>query len=344
MYQKYDIKTRIEFIKKFYQMGNYRNVALSFLPSFKPSHSTIMRTVERFERTGSVEDEQKQGKPNTINKEINIDEINKSIKENPTMSIRTRAETLGISKSTLQRIMHELGYHGYRLQLFHQIKPADELFRLRFVKNFLQYGNNNEFLDSIFWSDESYFTLGRTVNRYNCYYYSLDNPDYYIESANSHLGVMVWCAISSKGIIGPYFFESYVNQDTYNNMLDNYFIPSLHQNKLSTDEIWLMHDGASAHKAQEVQDSLNFYFPKKWMGKGGEIEWPARSPDLTPADFWLWGYLADCVYANPITTLAQLKNRIIQEISKITKKMIEHVCRSVIKRYRKCEENRGGHL
>ena len=41
-------------------------------------------------------------------------------------------------------------------------------------------------------------------------------------------------------------------------------------------------------------------------------------PDLTPPNFFLWGYLKDRIYSNPIPrTLDQLKDNIRREIRNI---------------------------
>ena len=34
----------------------------------------------------------------------------------------------------------------------------------------------------------------------------------------------------------------------------------------------------------------------RWIGRGGTINWPPRSPDLTPLDFCLWGLMKSEVY------------------------------------------------
>ena len=44
----------------------------------------------------------------------------------------------------------------------------------------------------------------------------------------------------------------------------------------------------------------NQHFANKWIGRGGPIAWPARSPDLNPLDFHLWGHLKSIVYATSI--------------------------------------------
>ncbi|EZA54475.1 hypothetical protein X777_05833 [Ooceraea biroi] len=62
--------------------------------------------------------------------------------------------------------------------------------------------------------------------------------------------------------------------------------------------MWFQHDGAGPHYANIVRDYLNEYltFRDVWIGRGSRVMWPARSPDLTSPDFYLWGYLKDVVY------------------------------------------------
>ncbi|EZA51149.1 hypothetical protein X777_10422 [Ooceraea biroi] len=59
---------------------------------------------------------------------------------------------------------------------------------------------------------------------------------------------------------------------------------------------WFQHDGAGPHYANIVRDYLNETFRNVWIGRGSRVRWPARSPDLTSPDFYLWGYLKDVVY------------------------------------------------
>ena len=34
----------------------------------------------------------------------------------------------------------------------------------------------------------------------------------------------------------------------------------------------------------------------EWIGRGGPIPWPPKSPDLNPLDFCVWGYAKGLVY------------------------------------------------
>ena len=53
--------------------------------------------------------------------------------------------------------------------------------------------------------------------------------------------------------------------------------------------LWFQQDGAPAHFALDVREYLNNIFPNGWIGRGGPVQWPPRSPDLTPMDFFIWG-------------------------------------------------------
>jgi hypothetical protein len=44
--------------------------------------------------------------------------------------------------------------------------------------------------------------------------------------------------------------------------------------------------------------------PGQWIGRRGAVEYPPRSPDLTPLDFYLWGTLKDMAYRRKPATLA----------------------------------------
>ena len=57
-----------------------------------------------------------------------------------------------------------------------------------------------------------------------------------------------------------------------------------------------MQNGARPHFSCFVTDVLNERFPDAWIGRGGPIPWPPRSPDLSPLDFILWGYIKNIVY------------------------------------------------
>jgi len=57
-----------------------------------------------------------------------------------------------------------------------------------------------------------------------------------------------------------------------------------------------MQDGAPCHRGIQVKNRLKDVFGDHIIGAGHDAEWPTRSPDLTPCDFFLWGHLKNKVY------------------------------------------------
>ena len=60
--------------------------------------------------------------------------------------------------------------------------------------------------------------------------------------------------------------------------------------------MYFRHDGAPSHYTRHVMQHLNDTFPKRWIGCDSTINWPPRSPDLTPLVFCLWGLIKSEVY------------------------------------------------
>jgi hypothetical protein len=74
--------------------------------------------------------------------------------------------------------------------------------------------------------------------------------------------------------------------------------------------MWFMHDGAPPHFLRIVRQHLNQSFDEEWTGRGDPAIWPARSSDLNPLDFWLWGHLNYLVHSAPINELEVLQQRV----------------------------------
>ena len=99
-------------------------------------------------------------------------------------------------------------------------------------------------------------------------------------------GVSVWIGIWFRGLIGPFFLHDTVTAHSYLEKLRREIVPSITYQMDST-KVFYMHDGAPPHYAQSVRQFLDEKFPDRWISRRGPIEWPARSPDLTPTDFFL---------------------------------------------------------
>jgi hypothetical protein len=52
--------------------------------------------------------------------------------------------------------------------------------------------------------------MNGTVNRHNCLYWAPVNPHVHVGKEVNLPGVNVWCGLSPRGLIGPFFFEGTV--------------------------------------------------------------------------------------------------------------------------------------
>ena len=74
--------------------------------------------------------------------------------------------------------------------------------------------------------------------------------------------------------------------------------------------MYFQHDGAPPHSSREVRNFLNYRFPGQWIGRGGPHNWPARSPDLSPLDYCVWGWMKELVYSVKVVTREALLGHI----------------------------------
>ncbi|KAJ4434494.1 hypothetical protein ANN_23056 [Periplaneta americana] len=91
-----------------------------------------------------------------------------------------------------------------------------------------------------------------------------------------------------------------------------------------------------------VRNRLNATFPDRWIGRGGPVLWPPRSPDLSPLDFFLWGNVKRFMYETPIDTAEELVARVVEAAHVIRDNVgLFERCRYSIAR-RKVQDNREG--
>ncbi|GBO17021.1 hypothetical protein AVEN_63280-1, partial [Araneus ventricosus] len=114
--------------------------------------------------------------------------------------------------------------------------------------------------------------------------------------------------------VGPFFFEEIgpagpvtctINGVSHESLLCNHVIPELHQRACVGCTI-LMQGGAPPHLAIPVKCLLSLHFGNdKIISRQFPANWPPRSPDRNPCNFWLWDYLKHVVFSGPIPNLAK---------------------------------------
>ena len=105
-------------------------------------------------------------------------------------------------------------------------------------------------------------------------------------------------------------------------------------------------DGARVHRTRKVLQYLDGQFAEKMFAMDSirGQDWPARSPDLNPLDFFCWGYLKSKVFLPKPGNMEQLKLRIRQEVASLDPVMIRKACSSVYHRCSRVIAANGGYI
>ncbi|GFX64719.1 uncharacterized protein TNCV_4681941 [Trichonephila clavipes] len=156
--------------------------------------------------------------------------------------------------------------------------------------------------------DEAHFWLNGYVNKQNCRIWSEANPQVYVETPLHPEKLTVWCALWAGGIIGPYFFK---NDEGHNVTVNGAVVPTRRRNM--------------SHSSCATIDLLKDTFGDRLISRFGPVNWPPRSCDLTPLDYFLWGYVKSLVYADKPQTLDHLEDNIRRVIADIRPQMLEKV-------------------
>ncbi|PSN51234.1 hypothetical protein C0J52_10549 [Blattella germanica] len=241
----------------------------------------------------------------------------------PRKSASRHPSELRMSDRSVRRLLKTLHFHPYKLSLVQDLNVIDKQSRLAFARSFLELKEQNPDI---------------------C---DCENPREVHQRPLHSPKVTVWCAISVNGIIGPYFFQNdegltvTVTAARYTHMLQTFLQPELAR---FHHPVWFQQDGATSHTARISMETLRRMFPGRLISRWGDLNWPPRSPDLAAPDYFLWGYLKNCVYQNCPATLDDLKENIRQEIQRIPHNMFQRVFQDLPKRLEECITEDGGHL
>ncbi|CAH2017554.1 unnamed protein product [Acanthoscelides obtectus] len=224
-----------------------------------------------------------------------------------TTSVRRVSGALGISASHVHRVLRNDHRRPYHLRPVQGLQPGDGERRITFCQWILdRTDNNREFLSNVLWTGESCFT------RRGVYEFSVN----------------VWIGIYRNPLFGPYLLPARLNAATF---LE--FLKAEHANTRMWDDVML-----------DLRRLAWFQLDERWIGRGGPVVWPPRSPDLNPLDFFVWGFLKEKVYQTPVTTRDMLIDRIRNACDEIRPYLNNAIPRSIIRRCELCIEQLGLHF
>ena len=121
------------------------------------------------------------------------------------------------------------------------------------------------------------------------------------------------------------------------------------QNLYGDELFYMQQDGAPPHYHRDIRLYLDRTLPVRGVGRRGAVEYPPRSPDLSPLDFYLWtsstsGLLLPLdfnlwrnvkndVYRQRPATIEELRAKIEEVCASITPDTLTAVVRSAVQRH-----------
>jgi hypothetical protein len=160
-----------------------------------------------------------------------------------------------------------------------------------------------------------------------------ENPHYYIEVPLHSQKIGVWAAISRRRLIGPIFFEGKYSMiyATFKNL--NVLIAGILNAERYRLEIWtplietllddeltqgyFQQDGARIHTTWANLNFLMEFYDNRLISLNMPHEWPPRSCDLTPCDFFLWPYIKKSIFSARVVDMDDLRKRTTNKFEEI---------------------------
>ena len=123
-----------------------------------------------------------------------------SVEATPNKSVRRRSAELWVSQSSVHRILrHDLKMKPYHISVHQGMTPENDLQRRTMCAWFLrQVREEEDFLRSVWFSDEAHFYLSRTVNSRNYVHWASERPDEVIERNLHVTKATAWVALSAQ--------------------------------------------------------------------------------------------------------------------------------------------------
>lgn len=328
-----------------HELGKKPCEILKELKGLKVNRMFIFRNIKRFVESGSTQKRYGGGRKPTATRPENIRKVRDRLRRNPRRSARKMAEDIGISKSSMGRILKlKLKTKPFKIQKVQELNDKQKKIRLERSKELKRRCAAGE-LPNIVFSDEKIFTVEQFVNKQNDRIWTRNkrsiNPDHFRSTRRQGAAsVMVWAAITETGRTPLVFVPEGVkiNAQTYQELILEGCLKPWAESHFGNTPWVFQQDSAPAHKAKATQNWLVANIPKFIS----TLEWPPYSPDINPMDFSIWSILENKVCSTRQPTLESLKRHLQREWEQIPQETLRAACINFQKRLSLLIRERGG--
>lgn len=332
---------------------NARQLKMEF-PNKLWSMRSLRRLIAQIDNTGSADRKKGSGQTISVRTAENIaavEELVLSQEDAPRThkSIRQISHETGISKTSVVRIIKkDLHLKCLKRRRAQELTEANRLTRLIRCKQLLKKYPEH-CVPFIWFTDEKIFTVAPAFCSQNDRLYTdrqskkrqLPAERVVHSRATFSKSLMVSVGVSAMGRTNMVFVEPGVkiNGQYYREVvLQQQLLPDIRQ--INGEFFTFQQDNAPSHRARETVELLSRETPDFI----GPYLWPPNSPDLNPVDYKIWSLLQDRVYRTAIRDVEHLKQRLVEEWSRIDQAIIDHAVNDWRVRLRACVSSAGGHF
>jgi len=273
-------------------------------------------------------------------------------KKNPP-SIRSMAKSLGVSGPTIIKGIHkDLKKKVRKKSRVHVLKPRHIRIRKTTARKLYEKhlaGKKSEFMVTL---DEAWFYVDNCNGSRRICYRRVDEKmphDWVVEKLESYgTKIMVVGGICGRGVLPLHMVPPNVkiNSHYYINEVMKPWLEVEVQKKYGkeTSKVTVHHDLASSHTSKETAAYAADLKSRLGISIMKNSEIPVKSPDLSPMDFFGFGYLKQRLFNRHASTIEGLWKVVQEEWNQVTQKMVTNVMNSWKKRCRLIRVTNGLHV
>lgn len=273
--------------------------------------------------------------------EVDGDKIKALVESNRRLTTREIAETLNISKSSVENHLKRLGYVSkLDIWLPHELKEIHLVKRVNICDSLLKREQNEPFLKRLITGDEKWIVYNNVERRRS--WSKRDEPAQSISKAEIHqkkVMLSVWWDF--KGIV---YFEllprnQTINSERYCNQLDklNDSIQQKRPELANRKGVVFHHDNAKPHTSLATRQKL--------LLLGWDVlPHPPYSPDLAPSDYHLFRSLQNSLNGKTFSNDNDIESYLKCFFAEKDKKFYESGIKKLPERWKKVIEKNGQYI
>lgn len=324
---------------------SHRRIIAAF-PSDSPSYSTVRFWFDRF-RSGveSLDDSERTGRPVTAVTEENIATVKQLVEENPRITYEMIAGYLGIGNSATQTILHScLGLQKLESKFVpHDLTEEQKAKRVEIAQRLLDmfHGGSSKHTYDIITGDETIIRQfePHSQSQSAVWCFEDETPEPQVSAAEWGPRVMICVFFSKSGHVAtiPVREHAKVTAQWYTTNALPTVLQAWDNKRKSRQDLKLHHDNAPTHTAKLTQEYLE---------RNGVtvLPHPPYSPDLAPADFFLFGVLKQRMRGRCFKSLDEALEVLGQFIAEIEKKTWHSAFDEWFRRLKLCVQNHGDYV